>query len=228
MFAGAGNYQNATRNRLNAQGSWYGYPEANVVGRRARSRARASRRSPATPATPTTLQIAVGCFNGTVEHRCTVAARRRRSRHLLSGARRRAQRPDARRPPPSRPRPAGRRRAARLRRRHARRQRQRRHPPRRDRRPHAAAAGRRRRGLRRPARAPTPARPARSRLKQGVPEPQHETVRPTGWPPAGGRCWCASPTPAATSPSRARTWSTSSRRPTAARSTAAARPTAAR
>ena len=31
VFAGAGRYENATRNRLNAVGSWYGYPENNVV-----------------------------------------------------------------------------------------------------------------------------------------------------------------------------------------------------
>ena len=31
VFAGAGHYENATRDRLHNQGSWYGYPEANVV-----------------------------------------------------------------------------------------------------------------------------------------------------------------------------------------------------
>ena len=42
--------------------------------RRARSRARASRRWPATPATRTTLQIAVGCFNGAATRRASAAA----------------------------------------------------------------------------------------------------------------------------------------------------------
>jgi len=31
VFAGAGRYDNATRDRLRAVGSWYGYPENNIV-----------------------------------------------------------------------------------------------------------------------------------------------------------------------------------------------------
>ncbi|MEA2320022.1 MAG: hypothetical protein QOD44_4211 [Solirubrobacteraceae bacterium] len=85
VFAGAGHYENATRDRLNALGSWYGYPEANVVVprstvRRASFPALAGYRGDAR-----TLQIAVGCFNGTVKTACTVAAGGGIS-HLLSGA----------------------------------------------------------------------------------------------------------------------------------------------
>ena len=74
VFAGAGHYDNATRNRLQTQGSWYGYPEANVVV----PKSTVSRASfPALAGytgTATTLQIAVGCFNGTVNTTCSVAA----------------------------------------------------------------------------------------------------------------------------------------------------------
>ena len=85
VFAGAGHYENATRNRLNAVGSWYGYPENNIVV----PRSTVSRSSfPALAGyagTATTLQIAVGCFNGTVNTACSVAAGGGIS-HLLSGA----------------------------------------------------------------------------------------------------------------------------------------------
>ena len=40
MFAGAGNYADATRNALNAQKQWYGYPDGNAAVPSARSRAR--------------------------------------------------------------------------------------------------------------------------------------------------------------------------------------------
>jgi hypothetical protein len=85
VFAGAGHYQNATRDRLNAVGSWYGYPEANVVVpqstvSRSSFPALAGYRGDAR-----TLQIAVGCFNGTVNTACTVAAGGGIS-HVLSGA----------------------------------------------------------------------------------------------------------------------------------------------
>ena len=69
VFAGAGHYENATRNRLHAQGSWYGHPEANVVVPKS-TVSRASFPALAGYAgTATTLQIAVGCFNGTRQHR---------------------------------------------------------------------------------------------------------------------------------------------------------------
>jgi hypothetical protein len=85
VFAGAGHYDNATRNRLHDQGSWYGYPEANVVVPRSVV-SRASFPALAGYAgTATTLQIAVGCFNGTVNTPCSVAAGGGIS-HLLSGA----------------------------------------------------------------------------------------------------------------------------------------------
>jgi hypothetical protein len=85
VFAGAGHYQNATRDRLNAVGSWYGYPESNVVVpkstvSRSSFPALAGYRGDAT-----TLQIAVGCFNGSVKTPCSVAASGSVS-HLLSGA----------------------------------------------------------------------------------------------------------------------------------------------
>ena len=179
VFAGAGRYENATRDRLNAQGSWYGYPENNVVV----PRSTVSRASfPALAGytgDATTLQIAVGCFNGSVDTACTAAGGRR---HLAPALRRpgRAQRPDR----------AGRRRSRR-----------------RACWPAAAApaptpsrstptdnGGIRRveivdvsgggavvgaRGLRAPARAPTPARPARSASRKACPNLSNETVRPT-------------------------------------------------
>jgi hypothetical protein len=85
VFAGAGHYENATRNRLHDQGSWYGWPEANVVVpkstvSRASFPALAGYRGDAT-----TLHIAVGCFNGSVDTACTVAAGGGIA-HLLSGA----------------------------------------------------------------------------------------------------------------------------------------------
>ena len=85
VFAGAGHYDNATRNRLNAVGSWYGYPETSVVVPRS-TVARSSFPALAGYAgTATRLQIAVGCFNGTVNTPCSVAAGGGIS-HLLSGA----------------------------------------------------------------------------------------------------------------------------------------------
>jgi hypothetical protein len=85
VFAGAGHYENATRDRLKAVGSWYGYPEGNVVVpkstvTRASFPALAGYRGDAT-----TLQIAVGCFNGTTNTPCSVAAAGGIS-NLLSGA----------------------------------------------------------------------------------------------------------------------------------------------
>jgi hypothetical protein len=85
VFAGAGHYQDATRNRLNAVGSWYGYPETNVIVpkstvRRSSFPALAGYRGDAT-----TLQISVGCFNGSTNTPCSVAGGGSIS-HLLSGA----------------------------------------------------------------------------------------------------------------------------------------------
>ena len=86
VFAGAGHYRNATRDRLNTLGSWYGYPEANVVVPTS-TVSRASFPALAGYAgDATTLQIAVGCYNGTVDTPCSVAAGGGIS-HLLSGAR---------------------------------------------------------------------------------------------------------------------------------------------
>ncbi|HEY6889688.1 MAG TPA: hypothetical protein VI300_17955, partial [Solirubrobacter sp.] len=63
VFAGAGNYADPTRNALNAQKQWYGYPEGNVaVGRSTVSRASfpalAGYKSDAN-----TLVLRVGCFS---------------------------------------------------------------------------------------------------------------------------------------------------------------------
>jgi hypothetical protein len=85
VFAGAGRYDFATRDRLNAVGSWYGYPEQNVVVpsssvRRSTFPALAGYRGDAT-----TLQVEVGCFNGSSGTPCTTAAGGGIS-HLLSGA----------------------------------------------------------------------------------------------------------------------------------------------
>jgi len=83
VFAGAGDYDAATRTRLNAVGSWYGYPESNVVVpkstmRRASFPALAGYRGDAT-----SLQIAVGCFRRASP--CSVAAGGGIS-HLINGA----------------------------------------------------------------------------------------------------------------------------------------------
>ena len=86
VFAGAGHFDNPTRNRLNSVGSWYGYPEKNIVVPRS-TVSRASFPALAGYAgTATKLQIAVGCFDGTVNTPCSVAAGGGIS-HLLAGAR---------------------------------------------------------------------------------------------------------------------------------------------
>jgi len=85
VFAGAGHYDNATRNRLHGVGSWYGYPEANVVVPTS-TVSRASFPALAGYAgDATSLQIAIGCFNGTVNTACSVAAGGGIS-NLISGA----------------------------------------------------------------------------------------------------------------------------------------------
>ena len=85
-FAGAGRYQNATRDRLHAQGSWYGYPESNVVV----PRSTVSRASFPALAGYTgnakTLQIMVGCYNGPKATPCTTAGGGSIA-NLISGAR---------------------------------------------------------------------------------------------------------------------------------------------
>ena len=86
VFAGAGHYQLATRDRLHAQGSWYGYPENNVVV----PRSTVSRASfPALAGytgNATSLQIVVGCFNGATNTACTTAGGGAIG-NLISGAR---------------------------------------------------------------------------------------------------------------------------------------------
>ena len=86
VFAGAGRYQLATRDRLHAQSSWYGYPENNVVV----PRSTVSRASfPALAGytgNATFLQIAVGCFNGSRNTACSTAAGGAIG-NLISGAR---------------------------------------------------------------------------------------------------------------------------------------------
>ena len=80
-FAGAGNFQDATRNALNAQKQWYGYPDNNV----ALARSTVSRASfPALAgATGNVLHLRAGCFNrGTP---CSVAAGGAIS-HILHGS----------------------------------------------------------------------------------------------------------------------------------------------
>ena len=52
-FAGAGDFQDATRNALNAQQQWYGYPDGNARSPGARSAGATSPRSRATRARPT-------------------------------------------------------------------------------------------------------------------------------------------------------------------------------
>jgi hypothetical protein len=86
VFAGAGRYQNATRDRLHAQGTWYGYPESNVVV----PRSTVSRASfPALAGytgNATSLQILVGCYNGPQNTACTTAGGGSIA-NLISGAR---------------------------------------------------------------------------------------------------------------------------------------------
>ncbi|WP_028062533.1 carboxypeptidase-like regulatory domain-containing protein [Solirubrobacter soli] len=83
IFAGAGNYADPTRNALNAQKQWYGYPDGNV----AVAKSGVSRASfPALAAykgDANTLSLRVGCFNrGTP---CSVAAGGAIS-HILHGS----------------------------------------------------------------------------------------------------------------------------------------------
>ena len=85
VFAGAGRYDNPTRDRLNAVGSWYGYPESNVVVPKSTVRRSSFPALAGYAGTATSLQIAIGCFNGSVNTACTVAAGGGIS-HLLSGA----------------------------------------------------------------------------------------------------------------------------------------------
>jgi hypothetical protein len=85
VFAGAGRYGSETRDRLHSQGSWYGYPENNVVV----PKSTVSRASFPALAGYTgnakTLQIAVGCFPGTQSTPCSTAAGGSIA-HLLYGA----------------------------------------------------------------------------------------------------------------------------------------------
>ena len=171
VFAGAGHYDNATRDRLNAARSWYGYPENNVVVPRS-TVSRASFPALAGYAgTATTLQIAVGCFNGSANTACTVAPSGGIA-HLLWGAQVVLNDPTAAGRRRLRLGAAGRRPALRLRRRDARRHRQRRHPARPDHRRHHRHRQRRRAGG---LRGRLPHRERRDLLvppRQGVPEPR--------------------------------------------------------
>ena len=178
VFAGAGHYDNATRDRLNAVGSWYGYPESNVVVPRSTVPRSSFPALAGYRGNARTLQIAVGCFNGTVK---TAVHGGRGRRHREPALRRagRPQRPDHAGRVDRGLRPARRRPALGLRRGHARRQRQRRHPPRRDHRRHRRRRQRRRRrGLRAGARTATGAT-CSFRLAKACPNLNNETVRPT-------------------------------------------------
>jgi hypothetical protein len=83
VFAGAGNYYDPTRNALNAQKQWYGYPEGNVAIAKS-GVARAS--FPALAGykgDANTLVLRVGCFKRTTD--CSVAAGGGIS-HILHGS----------------------------------------------------------------------------------------------------------------------------------------------
>ena len=225
VFAGAGRYENATRDRLNARRLLVRLSRrANVVVPRSTVRARASRRSRATAATPRRCRSRSAASTAA----STPPARWPRGgaiSHLLSGAQVVLNDPTA---------PAASIEASGLlaggpalgrRPDHARRHRQRRHPARRDHRRHrrrlAASSARGLRGRRahrhrRDLLLPPAQRPARTSRTR-------PSARP-GWPPGRGRSRSASSTPAATSSSRGPTPSTSRRRRTAGRSTAPARP----
>jgi hypothetical protein len=85
VVAGAGRYENATRDRLRAVGSWYGYPESNIVVPRSTVRRTSFPSLAGYRGDARTLQIAIGCFNGTVKTACSTAAGGGIS-HQLSGA----------------------------------------------------------------------------------------------------------------------------------------------
>ena len=162
--------------RLNAVGSWYGYPESNVVVPQSTVRRSSFPALAGYAGTATTLQIAVGCFNGSVNTACTVAAGGGIS-HLLSGAQVVLTDPTL---PAASIEASGLLaggRARGLRRGHARRHRQRRHPARRDPRPHPGRRHRRRRGGLRRRRAHRQRRDLLVPAPQGLPEPQ-ERDRP--------------------------------------------------
>jgi hypothetical protein len=72
VFAGAGNYQAATRDRLNAQKRWYGYPEANVTVAMSNVSKVSFPELAGYRGDATTLQISVGCFNRATP--CSVGA----------------------------------------------------------------------------------------------------------------------------------------------------------
>jgi hypothetical protein len=83
VFAGAGNYDDAVRNRLNAQRSWYGYPNDDVTLPRATVTRAAFPALAGYRGDATTLQISVGCFRrGTP---CSVGSGGS-VRHVLHGA----------------------------------------------------------------------------------------------------------------------------------------------
>jgi len=83
VFAGAGNYDSATRTRLNTLGSWYGYPEANVVVPRSTVTRASFPALAGYGGDARTLQLVVGCFRRASP--CSVAAGGGIA-HVLAGA----------------------------------------------------------------------------------------------------------------------------------------------
>jgi hypothetical protein len=82
-FAGAGNYADATRNALNAQKHWYGYPEGNASVAKSTVRRSTFPALASYPGNARQLFLRVGCYNrGTP---CSVAAGGAIS-HVLHGA----------------------------------------------------------------------------------------------------------------------------------------------
>ena len=86
VFAGAGRYATAVRDRLHAEGSWYGYPESNVVVPRSTVSLSSFPALAGYAGDATSLQIAVGCFDGAKNTACTTAAGGG-IQHLLAGLR---------------------------------------------------------------------------------------------------------------------------------------------
>ena len=205
VFAGAGHYDNATRNRLTPRAAGTATRRATSSCRGAPSRARASPRSPATPAPPPRCRSRSAASTARVNTACTVGRERR---HLAPDLRRpgRPQRPHRARAPSVEASGllAGGRRAGS-------------DPVTLDASDNggirrveivdvsAAAARRRRRGLQRPARAPRRGATCSFRLAQGVPEPPRRdgAADEPGGRPADAHGPRRS-TPAATSTERAR------------------------
>jgi hypothetical protein len=82
VFAGAGDYDNATRNRLHAVDAWYGYPAANATLSRRTSTLRQMGALAGYKNNARTLQIEVGCFRRATNGS---APAKGRVYHVLSG-----------------------------------------------------------------------------------------------------------------------------------------------